>query len=65
MDTLILVYGIAKGETKRYMEQLLSSRCKTPAEIELVKQAAAKDGFQQAKTASLNFRNLSQGGNPQ
>ena len=51
METLTLVYGIAKGETERYMEQLLSSRCKTLAEIERVKQAAAKDGFHSFRVA--------------
>ena len=51
METLTLVYGIAKGETERYMEQLLSARCKTPAEIERVKQAAAKDGFHSFRVA--------------
>ena len=51
MDTLTLVYGIAKSDTERYMEQLLSSRCKSLADIERVKDAAAKDGFHSFRIA--------------
>jgi len=40
-----LVYGLPKGETERYMEVLLATKCKTTEDIAKVKAAAAADGF--------------------
>ena len=45
MQTLTLVYGLAKGETERYMETLLSTQLETPEAIEALKVRASKDGF--------------------
>jgi len=45
MPEQILVYGLAAGETERYMEQLLATACKTDADVERVKVIAAKDGW--------------------
>lgn len=45
MKAQILVYGLAKGETERYMEDLLASNCQNEADIEKVKAAASADGF--------------------
>lgn len=45
MKTLTLVYGLAKGETERYMETLLSTQLETLEAIEALKVRAAKDGF--------------------
>jgi hypothetical protein len=45
MKTEILIYGLERGETRDYMESLLATNCKTPADIEKVKAAAAAAGF--------------------
>jgi hypothetical protein len=50
----ILVYGLKAGETERYMEDLLSSRCRTPADVEAVKAAASKDGWHSFRVAEYN-----------
>ena len=42
---MTLIYALAAGETERYMEALLSSRCKTAADVAAVKAAASKDGW--------------------
>ena len=49
--TELLVYGLAKGETKRYMEDLLASHCKSPADVAAVKAAASKDGWHSFRVA--------------
>lgn len=41
----LLLYGIAKGDTERWQEQLLYSKAKTQSDIEKIKTIAAKDGF--------------------
>ena len=51
METLILVYGLARGETERYMETLLASRCRSQADVEKVKAAAARDGWHSFRVA--------------
>jgi hypothetical protein len=51
MSPHILVYGLRKGETKRYMEDLLASNCKTADDIKKVKDAASKDGFHSFRVA--------------
>ena len=45
MEPEILVYGLEAGETRRAYEDLLSSKCKTLADVERVKGAAARDGY--------------------
>ena len=45
MNAQILVYGLAAGESERYMETLLAESCRTAADIEKVKAAASADGF--------------------
>ena len=52
MKTLTLVYGLAKGETERYMEQLLSTKCETKEAIETLKARASKDGFHSFRIAT-------------
>ena len=49
METLL--YGIPKGETERYTEELLSTNASTEAQIEAVKAAASKDGFHSFRIA--------------
>jgi hypothetical protein len=41
----ILIYGLEKGETRRYTEHLLSTQCKNDSDIAKVKEAASKAGF--------------------
>lgn len=48
-----IVYGLAKGETERYMESLLAV-CKTNEQVQRVKDAAAKDGFHSFRVATYN-----------
>ena len=41
----ILIYALPAGETERYMEDLISSHCRTAADVEKVKAAATVDGW--------------------
>jgi hypothetical protein len=41
----ILIYGLARGETERYTEVLLSTQCVTEAEVKAVIERASQDGF--------------------
>ena len=45
MQGQILVYGLPQGETRDYMEQLLATNCRTLADIDAVKRAAAAQGW--------------------
>lgn len=54
MQTEILVYGLAEGESERYMETLLSAKCRTDADVTAVKAAASKDGFHSFRVAKWN-----------
>jgi hypothetical protein len=49
--SVILVYGLARGETERYTEDLLATTCRTQSDVEKVITAAAKDGFHSFRTA--------------
>jgi hypothetical protein len=51
MEKQILLYGLAKGETERYMEQLLASSCRNQADIDLVISAASADGWHSFRVA--------------
>ena len=51
MEREILIYGLRSGETERYMEELLSTQCKTPAQIESLKARAGADGFHSFRIA--------------
>ena len=52
METLI--YGLAKGETQRYMETLLSTKTKTQADIEKVLKVASEHGYHSFRIAHYN-----------
>jgi hypothetical protein len=41
----ILIYGLEKGETRRYTEHLLSTQCKDDSDIAKVMEAASAAGF--------------------
>jgi hypothetical protein len=49
-----LLYGLAKGETRDYMETLLLSGAKTMAEIEKVIPLAIDAGFHSLRVATYN-----------
>jgi hypothetical protein len=49
-----LIYGLERGETRDYMESLLATNCKTPADIEKVKAAATAAGFHSFRIAFYN-----------
>lgn len=51
LEPLILVYGIRKGHSERYLEDLLATNCKNAADVEKVKAAAAKDGWHSFRVA--------------
>ncbi len=51
--TEFLVYGLARGQTERYMEELLSSRCRNMADVEKVKAAAGADGWHSFRVATF------------
>jgi len=52
--TEILIYAIPKGETERYMEDLISSRCRNMADVQKVKAAASKDGWHSFRVTTYN-----------
>lgn len=54
-----LVYGLARGENRDYMEELLASTCKTEADVERVKKAAGADGWH-----SFRVTNFQEGERP-
>lgn len=49
-----VLYGIPKGETERYMEELLLTNA-TPEKIEKVKKLATADGFHSFRTATIDL----------
>ena len=54
MNKETVLYGIPKGETERYMEDLLLTRA-TPALIEKVKALASADGFHSFRVATIDL----------
>ena len=50
----ILIYGIAKDQTERYMEDLLSTNCKTEQDIQKVLKVAKEHGFHSFRITSYN-----------
>jgi hypothetical protein len=50
----ILIYGLERGETRRYTESLLSTQCKNAEDIERVKTAAAAQGWHSFRIAYYN-----------
>lgn len=53
MGKEILVYALRAGETERYTEDLISSRCANAADDEKVKAAARKDGWHSFRVATF------------
>lgn len=53
MNLITLIYGLPKGESERYTEVLLSSRCQSQADVEKVKAAAARDGWHSFRVATM------------
>ena len=51
MKEEILIYGLERGETRRYTEALLSTQCQTAADIEKVKEAASAAGYHSFRIA--------------
>ena len=51
MEKQILVYGLARGQTERYTEELLAESCRNEADIEKVKAAASRDGWHSFRVA--------------
>jgi hypothetical protein len=51
MQNEILLYGIAKGDKERYMEQLLATKCKNQADIDKVIDIAKEQGFHSFRVA--------------
>jgi hypothetical protein len=50
----ILLYGLAKGETERYTEELLATNCKNEQDIEKVIAVAKQHGFHSFRVAYYN-----------
>lgn len=50
----ILIYGIAKDQTERYMEELLSTNCKTEQDIQKVIKVATEHGFHSFRVTTYN-----------
>jgi len=41
----ILIYALRKGETRAFMEELISTKCQNEQHVEKVKKAAAAEGY--------------------
>jgi hypothetical protein len=52
--TEILVYGLAKGEARDYMETLLATNCRDAGDVEKVKAAAGAQGWHSFRVATYN-----------
>lgn len=52
--TEILIYGIAKDQTERYMEDLLSTQCKTEQDIKNLIAKASAHGFHSFRVTTYN-----------
>lgn len=52
MQKQVLLYGLPKGQTERYMEALLHSNLTSEAHIEQIKELAAKNGFHSFRVAT-------------
>jgi hypothetical protein len=50
----ILVYGLEQGQTKQYMESLLSTECKTDSDIQKIIVHAKKQGYHSFRVATYN-----------
>jgi hypothetical protein len=50
----ILIYGLAKGEKRDYMEELLSTNCKNDNDIEKVIKHAKGFGYHSFRIANYN-----------
>jgi len=50
----ILIYGLERGETRRYTESLLSTQCQSAEDIEKVKAAASAQGWHSFRIAYYN-----------
>jgi hypothetical protein len=57
MKSETVLYGLPKGSTERYEEELLLSNA-TPELIERVKDLAAKDGFHSFRVAVIDLTML-------
>lgn len=55
MNKEILIYAIPKNETERYMEDLISSRCKSQKDVDAVIAAATKDGWHSFRVAGFTY----------
>jgi len=53
-QTEILIYGLKQGETREYMEDLLSTNCKTKQDIEKVLKVASEHGFHSFRITHFN-----------
>ena len=49
-----LVYGLPKGETERYTEQLLGTDLRNQSQIQQIIDAAKRDGWHSFRVATYN-----------
>lgn len=53
--TEILIYGLAANDSESYKEQLLSTQCKTRADINAIINKATQAGFHSFRIANFNW----------
>ena len=52
----ILIYGLPKGENRLYMEELLSTKCKTQADIDhVITLLTNQEGYHSFRIANFNW----------
>ena len=49
-----LIYALSSGDNQPWQEQLISSRCKTDADVKKVIAAASADGWHSFRVAYFN-----------
>ena len=55
MSKQLLLYGLKKDDCQRYMETLLSDKCRNDSEIEKIKQLASIDGYHRFRVAAYDL----------
>jgi hypothetical protein len=55
MSVELVLWGLPKGEADRLYEVVLSTQCKTVAEVEKIKSLAKKDGWHGFRIQKLNL----------
>ena len=51
---MILIYALERGETERYTERLLSTQCRTAADVAAIVKRAESDGWHSFRVVEVS-----------